>query len=68
MGDVYNRALVGLPDKKVMIVREKDRLGNRGGVVMAIRREGVVVEQVHKTYRGAVDKTVVTLPVGGTKK
>ncbi len=68
LGDVYSRALVMMPNKKTMIVREQDHLGNRGGVVTKISRNGVVVQQIHKSFRGASNKTEVTLPVGGAKQ
>ncbi|NUM88017.1 MAG: pilus assembly protein PilP [Bdellovibrionales bacterium] len=66
LGDIYNRALVGVPNAtgSVMIVRENDRLGNRGGVITKIDRVGVTVVQKTKSRTGVVDNTTVVLPVG----
>ena len=72
LGDEYNRALIRLPSEAakggasapVVIVREKDRIGNRGGVITNINKSGVIVLQTVKSSRGVVDRTVVTLPVG----
>lgn len=68
--DEYPRALVRLPDiekNKVVVVREKDKLGNRGGVITRIGTEGVVVVQNQRSSMGFVDKAQVILPVGGFK-
>jgi hypothetical protein len=67
-GDQYPRALVRLPESeqsRVLIVREKDKLGNRGGVVAKIHGDGVVVMQSLRSPLGFVDKSEVILPVGG---
>lgn len=66
LGDVYNRALVKIPDNsaKVMIVRENDRLGNRGGTISKIEQAGVTVVQKTRSRTGVVDHTTVVLPVG----
>lgn len=66
LGDVYNRALVRIPDNagRVMIVRENDRLGNRGGTISKIDQVGVTVVQKTKARTGVVDQTTVVLPVG----
>ncbi len=69
LGDVYNRALVRIPDNagRVMIVRENDRLGNRGGIIAKIEQVGVTVVQKTRSRTGVVDHTTVVLPVGGTQ-
>lgn len=67
LGDQYPRALVRLPDVekgKVLIVREKDKLGNKGGIIKKIVREGVVVLQNQRSSLGFVDKAEILLRVG----
>lgn len=67
LGDQYPRALLRLPQAekgKVLIVKEKDKLGNRSGVITKITREGIVVLQTQRSSLGFVDKTEVILSVG----
>jgi hypothetical protein len=67
LGDQYPRALLRLPQAekgKVLIVKEKDRLGNRSGVITKITSDGVVVLQTQRSPLGFVDKTEVVLRVG----
>jgi Tfp pilus assembly protein PilP len=69
LGDQYPRALIGLPaegaSRKVVIVREADKLGNRKGVITKIKLEGVYVQQAQRSAHGFVDKSEVLLRVGG---
>ncbi len=69
LGDVYNRALVRVPNGKgdVMILRENDRLGNRGGVVTLISAAGLTIIQKSRSRTGVVDSTTIVLPVGDAK-
>lgn len=73
LGDKYPRALVRLPpespkdatNRKVVIVKEGDKLGNRKGVISKIVLEGVIVQQAVRGPHGFVDKSEVLLKVGG---
>jgi Tfp pilus assembly protein PilP len=73
LGDNYPRALIRLPaetgtsaaNRKVVIVKEGDKLGNRKGVISKIVLEGVIVQQAVRGAHGFVDKTEVLLKVGG---
>lgn len=67
LGDQYPRALVKLPSRekgKVLIVREKDKLGNKGGVITRITKDGIVVLQSQRSPLGFVDKSEVTIRIG----
>jgi Tfp pilus assembly protein PilP len=67
LGDQYPRALIKLPSKeqgKVLIVREKDKVGNKGGVITRITKEGLVVLQSVRSPLGFVDKSEVTIRIG----
>ncbi len=68
LGDQYPRALIRLPDQekgKVLIVREKDKLGQNGGVISKIVNDGLIVQQSIKTPLGFVEKSEVVLRIGG---
>jgi Tfp pilus assembly protein PilP len=69
LGDKYPRALVRIPggdkEKKVVIIKEGDRIGNHKGAVSKIQLEGIIVTQEVKSARGFVDKGEVLLRVGG---
>lgn len=69
LGDQYPRALLRLPaegtGRKVVIVKEADKLGNRKGVISKITLEGIYVQQAQRSAHGFVDKTEVLLKVGG---
>jgi hypothetical protein len=70
LGDLYPRALLRLPgegggNRKVVIVKEADKLGNRKGVISKITLEGIYVQQAQRSAHGFVDKTEVLLKVGG---
>jgi hypothetical protein len=69
LGDQYPRALLRLPgdggSRKVVIVKENDKLGNRKGVISKIVLEGIIVQQAQRSAHGFVDKTEVLLKVGG---
>ena len=67
LGDQYPRALMKLPSQekgKVLIVKLKDKLGNRGGVISKITKEGVVVVQSVRSPLGFVEKTELVMKVG----
>ena len=71
LGDQYPRALLRLPaeggnvaNRKVVIVKERDKLGNRKGVIAKIVLEGVVVQLAQRSAHGFVDKAEVLLKVG----
>jgi hypothetical protein len=69
LGDRYPRALVRLPEKekrKVVVVKVRDKLGNRKGEIIKITREGLVVQQAIRSKFGFTDKSNVILKVGGT--
>lgn len=66
VGEQYPRALIRLPaseGNKVMIVREKDKLGNKHGVITKIAKEGVTVSENQRSPLGFVDKAQVVLPI-----
>jgi len=66
LGERYPRALVKLPDhanSKVVIVKEKDRIGNKGGIINTISKEGLKVMQNQRSPLGFVDKTEVLLQI-----
>ncbi len=68
IGDEYPRALIRLPDQekgKVLIVKEKDKLGQNGGVITKIVNDGLIVQQSIKTPLGFVEKSEVVLKIGG---
>ena len=67
LGDEYPRALLKLPaaeQGKVLIVKVKDKLGNKGGVISKILKDGVVVLQSSRSPLGFVEKSEVVLRVG----
>lgn len=67
LGDKYPRALIRLPSRDksaVLIVREKDKLGNRGGIITRISKDGVTVLQSQRSPLGFVDKSEVLMRVG----
>jgi hypothetical protein len=73
LGDKYPRALLRLPKdggggagKKVVIVKEGDKLGNRKGVIKQITSEGLIIQQAQRSKHGFVDRTEVLLKVGAT--
>jgi hypothetical protein len=71
LGDQYPRALIKLPPSengKVLIVKVKDKLGNRSGVVSKILKDGIVVVQNHKSPLGFVDKSEIVLGVGASSQ
>lgn len=71
LGDRYPRALVRLPQRengKVLIVREKDKLGNKGGIITRISKDGVTVLQSIRSPLGFVDKTEIIMRIGEGEK
>lgn len=67
MGDVYARALVRTPEKKVLILREKDKLGNKRGIIKSITRSGIVLVESIPRPSGVIEKKTVSLPVEGSE-
>lgn len=72
VGDKYPRALMRLPAdpespvRKVVIVKEGDKVGNRAGVITKINTEGVLVKQTYKFKKGIEVKSDALLRVGAT--
>jgi len=67
LGDEYPRALLKLPAAekgKVLIVKLKDKLGNKGGVISKILKDGIVVLQSNRSPLGFVEKSEIVLRVG----
>jgi Tfp pilus assembly protein PilP len=67
LGDQYPRALVRLPAQegsKVLIVKEKDKMGQSGGIISKILSDGLVVQQTIRTPLGFVEKSEVVLRIG----
>jgi hypothetical protein len=67
LGDKYPRALVRLPAQegsKVLIVKEKDKMGQNGGVISKILGDGLVVQQSIRTPLGFIEKSEVVLGIG----
>jgi hypothetical protein len=67
LGDQYPRALLRLPKEekgKVLIVREKDKLGNKGGIITKILKDGVSVVQKTRSPLGFIDKQETMIRVG----
>jgi hypothetical protein len=67
LGDQYPRALLRLPKEekgKVLIVREKDKLGNKGGIITKILKDGVSVVQKTRSPLGFIDKQETVIRVG----
>lgn len=62
IGEVYSRALVKIPgEEKILIIRERDRIGNQGGFVKKIIKDKVLVEEMKRSDRGFVDKVEAAL-------
>lgn len=71
LGEQYPRALLRLPEAeggKVVIVKIKDKLGNKGGSITKIAKEGLTVVQNQRSPLGFIDKTEINIPVGEVKK
>lgn len=71
LGDQYPRALVRLPkeeNNKVVIVREREKLGNKGGVIKRIIKEGVSVSQKTRSPLGFIDNVETLLRVGMSER
>lgn len=72
LGNEYPRALIKLPKsegERVLIVREKDRLGTNSGFVVAIQKDGIMVRQTQKSPLGVIDTADIFLRIypGGKK-
>lgn len=73
LGNEYPRALIKLPKtegERVLIVREKDKLGTNSGVVVAIQKDGIIVRQTQKSPLGVIDTADIFLRIypGGKKE
>lgn len=71
LGEQYPRALLRLPASeggKVVIIKERDKLGNKSGVVSKIAKDGLTVMQNQRSPLGFIDKTEVKLSVGEAAK
>jgi Tfp pilus assembly protein PilP len=71
LGDQYPRALMRLPQEeknKVLIVREKDKIGNRGGVIRKILKDGIAVVQTQRSPLGFIDKVETVVRVGVSER
>ena len=70
LGDRYPRALVRLPTEeksRVLIVKEKDKMGNKGGIISKILKDGIVVSESRKSPLGKLEAKEVVIQVGGAK-
>lgn len=70
LGEQYPRALIRLPsteNNKVVIVKLRDALGNKGGKIIKISKEGVTVLQNQRSPLGFVDKAEVVVPFAEKK-
>jgi len=68
-GSKYPRALVKIPNtEQVLIVREKDKLGNRRGVIKKIDRLGLTVAEKQKNPFGHIEEQEVVLGVAARSK
>lgn len=66
LGNEYPRALIKLPKtegERVLIVREKDRLGTNSGVVVGIQKDGIMVRQTQKSPLGVIDTADIFLRI-----
>lgn len=66
LGEQYPRALLRLPDvegAKVVIIKEREKLGNKGGTVTKITKEGLLVVQNQRSPLGFIDKTEIMLAI-----
>ncbi|RZA07993.1 MAG: hypothetical protein EOP11_06185 [Proteobacteria bacterium] len=71
LGDQYPRALLRLPKEekgKVLIVKEKDKLGNKGGIITKILKDGVSVVQKTRSPLGFIDKQDTIIRVGSAEE
>ena len=63
----HSRALVRLPGQaggKVVIIRDKEKFGNKAGYVKNISTEGITVVQKQRTPLGFIDNQEILLAVG----
>jgi Tfp pilus assembly protein PilP len=66
LGDVYPRALVSTPERKVFVVREKDKLGNRKGIIRRIQEGAITLVEETRTKSGAIDRVESRLGISGS--
>lgn len=67
IGDQFPRALLRLPEaekSKIVIVKLKDKLGNRGGRIAKVTREGLLIAESIKSPLGHVEKVETLLQIG----
>jgi hypothetical protein len=68
LGDQYPRALVRLPPEEkgqVLIVKEKDKMGNKSGLVSKITQDGIVVSEKRKSAVGKLQQEDVVIRISG---
>jgi Tfp pilus assembly protein PilP len=66
LGNEYPRALIKLPKsegERVLIVKEKDKLGTNNGVVVGIQKDGIMVRQTQKSPLGVIDTADIFLRI-----
>jgi Tfp pilus assembly protein PilP len=73
LGNEYPRALIKLPKsegERVLIVKEKDKLGTNSGVIISIQKDGIMVRQTQKSPLGVIDTADIFLRIypGGKKQ
>lgn len=72
LGNEYPRALIRLPSSegdRVLIVKEKDKLGTNSGVILDIKKDGIMVRQTQRSPLGVIDTVDIFLRIypGGKK-
>lgn len=72
LGNEYPRALIRLPESegnRVLIVKEKDKLGTNSGVILDIKKDGIMVRQTQRSPLGVIDTVDIFLRIypGGKK-
>jgi Tfp pilus assembly protein PilP len=68
LGDIYSRALVKMPDTRVMIVRERDKIGNKHGIIVGIKSNGVLVREAVVNDDNQIVYSEAFMPIGGNKE
>ena len=67
LGDVYSRALIRTPTQKVLIVREKDKIGNKKGIIKSIKTSGIDIVEIWKKPNGKSEERKIHLDSNGAK-
>ena len=68
LGDLYNRALILSPEKRTFIIREKDRLGNRRGIIKSISINSIQVVEKIKRQDGTRTTQEIALAVPQSRR